>query len=392
MRVDLVFPVLPPVLDGIGDYTAQLARALSTSHDVRVLTAQENALTSQDEFTVEEAFDVDSRSGVLKLSSAIDRNPPDWLVLQYNSFSYGRWGFNPWLTRLPARIRSSSPSTQLAVMVHEPFVPFEGWRFSVMATWQRWQLWRLGQSADALFFSTQPWAEQFQTWFRSTPVHHLPVGSNMPRVSAGRETVRSELGFVQDDYVIGLFGSGHFSRLLHFVRAAVEEIQQEIPNAKVLYIGPAGKKVTEALYGIPVLNAGALPAEEVSRRFATMDLYLAPFNKGVSTRRGSFLVGLQHGLPTVSTHGIHTGSALHAEDGRAFVLSADDEPSEYAAAALAVATDSARAKELALRGQRLYDTMYDWPIIAESMCSHLASGDQRPALYSTSTRVHHGSR
>ena len=371
MRVDIAFPAFPPALDGIGDYTAQIANELSGSHNVRVLTAQEDSVPRSD-YRVEVAFSTNTRKGILELPAVLAEDPPDWLVLQYNAFSYGRWGLNPWITLLPHRVREVSPSTRIAVMIHEPFVPAENWRFAVMATWQRWQLRSLGQASDVLFFSTEPWARRFQSWFPDIPVHHLPVGSNIPRVPADRNHVRSQLGFTEDDYVIGLFGSGHFSRLLHHVRTAVLSIRQDVPNARVLYIGPAGEKVRRSLSGLPVIDSGALPASEVSRRFSAMDLYLAPFHKGVSSRRGSFLVGLQHGLPTVSTHGIHTGPDLRSEDGRSFLLTSDQDPEAYASATLALATDPGRAKRMSTRGQELYEERYAWPTISHRLCTSLS--------------------
>ena len=49
-----------------------------------------------------------------------------------------------------------------------------------------------------------------------------------------------------------------------------------------------------------------------------MDLHLAPYSDGVSTRRGAFLAGLQHGVSSVTTIGKHTDSLLKAEANRAF--------------------------------------------------------------------------
>ena len=40
LSVAIVFPVLPPAIDGIGDHTARLAAALAPHADVRVITAR----------------------------------------------------------------------------------------------------------------------------------------------------------------------------------------------------------------------------------------------------------------------------------------------------------------------------------------------------------------
>ena len=41
MKIDILFPVLPPTIDGIGDHTARLAAALSGFAQVRILMGVE---------------------------------------------------------------------------------------------------------------------------------------------------------------------------------------------------------------------------------------------------------------------------------------------------------------------------------------------------------------
>lgn len=371
MKLHLVFPALPPTLDGIGDYTARLAAALQArQHEVKVFTAQE-AFDEVPGVAVQRAFAIRPPRATRRLFDAVRRDPPDWLVVQYNPFSYGRWGLNPYLPLVLQRIKRRCPRMRIAVMVHEPFVPVESWSTALMTTWQRGQLWLLGQTSDLVFFSIAPWAERFRRWFPGTPVHHLPVSSNVPRTSAPRQAVREEIGLAPDDFVVGVFGGAHPSRLLHFVRAAVEAVQADVRALRVLYVGAAGTRVRDALGDAALIDAGALPAAEVSRHFAAMDLYLAPFRKGVSTRRGSFLVGLQHGVATVSTRGIHTDAALLDADGSAFLLASDDDSSGYGRLASALAQDEARRSRIGRTGETLFQTSFCWPRIADTLLTAL---------------------
>ena len=371
MKVHLVFPVLPPTLDGIGDYTARLATELAArQQDVKILTAQA-AFDEVRGTAVEQAFSVQPLQATTQLLDAVQRDPPDWLVVQYNPFSYGRWGLNPFLPLALRRLKQLHPRMHLAVMVHEPFVPVEGWSTALMTTWQRAQLWALGRSADLLFFSIAPWAERFQRWFPEAPVHHLPVSSNVPRASGSRMAARREIGLAEDDFVMGIFGSAHPSRLLHFIRAATEAVQAEGRALRLLYVGAAGARMREALGDAPLIDAGPLPAADVSRHFAAMDLYLAPFRKGVSTRRGSFMVGLQHGVATVSTHGVHTDAALLAEEGSAFLLTPDDDPDGYSRCALALARNQAYRNRVGEAGEAFFRTFFSWPRVAETLLDTL---------------------
>ncbi|MFP4228435.1 MAG: glycosyltransferase family 4 protein [Salinivenus sp.] len=372
MRIDLVFPVLPPALDGIGDHTAHLAAALAAQHhDVRVLTAQAQT-DSIPGVQILETFGVPPRRGIRALADGVATNAPDWLVLQYNPFSYGRWGLNLSLPSTLREIRRRCPKTRIALLVHEPFVPVENWRFALFTTWQRWQLWQLGRAADAVLVAIAPWVDRFQGWFPEIPVAHLPVGSNIPKAKADRTTAREALGMSSDAFVVGLFGSGHASHLLSFTRHAIDRLRSTGRRPEIVYIGSAGDKVASVLGTDALHCTGPLPAPDVSRAFAAMDLYLSPFRKGVSTRRGSFLVGLQHGIPTVSTTGVQTDALLRMHDASAFLLAPDDDPDRFAAQVGALAQDEAARSRIAQNGRALFDSRFAWPRIANTLIGVLA--------------------
>jgi len=385
MRINLVFPAFPPALDGIGDYTFHLAHALSVHHDVRVLTAQPNPKAVK-MYEVIRAFDKSRRNSILEVVPHVSQNCPDWVVIQYNPFSYGRWGLNPWITQLAEKIRRACPTTKIALMVHEPFVPVDRWQFAIMTTWQRWQLKRLGQGADIVLFSIESWASRFKEWFSGKTVH-LPVSSNIPNINAERVQVREDLNFSDRDYVIGLFGSGHPSRLLPFVRKACIRIQSVMPHVSVLYVGPAGKDVRRSLRGCTVLDVGALPADEVSRHFSAMDLYLAPFKKGVSTRRGSFFVGLEHGVPTVSTSGDDTGEILRVHNKVTYGLASDNDAEAFATLAVEIALDADWAEEMGKAGAKLFNKHFSWSEIARQLLDTLGEDSDKKATSELTPRV-----
>jgi glycosyltransferase involved in cell wall biosynthesis len=383
MTIELLFPTLPPALDGIGDYTVHLATALQSSPH-RVLIRSGRGPSEVPNVEVVGGYDFGSWSGLRRLTADIEAARPDWVVLQYNPFSYGRWGFNPMLPLALWNMRKKPDSPRLAVMVHEAFAPVISWQFGVMTTWQRLQFYALGRMADLLFLSISPWAVRFDSWFPSTPVHHLPVGSNMPRVAADSSLVRDQYEINANDVVLGIFGSAHPSRLLSFVGSAVDAVAAVRP-AQVLYVGAAGHTVGQALgEKAPFIDAGPLPGKDVSRAFAAMDLYLAPFHEGVSTRRGSFMAGLQHGIPSLSTYGAHTDPILLDRNGSAFVLVPDDDPEAFATAALDLSNEDQMRKAVGTAGRTFFDEHFSWSTIAQNM-GHLLSkeaalSNSRPPL------------
>lgn len=376
MKIDLLFPVLPPTLDGIGDHTARLSAALAAYTDVRVLTAQPVA-DAIDGVEVVHAFRLPPRRGVWDLVETVRADPPDWLFVQFNQFSYGRWGLNPFLPFVLWQLKRVVPQLKIAVMFHEDFLPANSWKNAVMTTWQRAQFWALGALADHVFFSIDPWVQKYQHWWPGTPVDHLPVGSNMPYIPTDRQEIRQELGIKESTFVMGVFGSLHASRLLSHIRAAAEAVQNRTDDAVLLYVGPHGEGFREAMNGLPVIDAGRLPAPEVSRHFQAMDVHLAPFIDGVSTRRGSFMTGLQHGVATVTTQGELTDHLFQNRDDAAFSMVPVGDRPAFAKAAVRMLNKADERNTYAAAGKELYHHRFRFEAVAQHLIDCLHSSEVR---------------
>ena len=371
MKIDLISSALPPALDGIGDYTAHLAAQLAASVQVKVLTGRAHPWDALPGVEVVSAFDSKCPATFSALATRLAADPPDWVLLQYNPFSYGRWGLNLRLPQVLRSVRRGGFGTKFALMVHEPFVPVLDWKHAAMTTWQRWQLWQLGRSADVIFFSIEPWAYKSGRWFPGQPVRCLPVGSNIPFVPTDRAAARAALEIDAETVVLGFFGTAHNSRLLPWVRGAAQAAAAGGRKTLVLYVGPDREVMCRVLAGLPVRAEGALPGAEVSRRFAAMDIHLSPFVDGISTRRGSFLAGLQHGLATVGTHGYNTDAALRAQDGRAFLLTDARSPEAFDSEVLRLADDPTLRARLGAEAQSLYASRFAWDKIASTLLDTL---------------------
>jgi glycosyltransferase involved in cell wall biosynthesis len=373
LRIELLAAALPPQLDGIGDYTARLAAQLALSTSVKILTAREFRHEPIPGVAVEAAFSLAQPHSVRHITRNVESDSPDWLLLQYNPFSYGRWGFNPYLPLALRDARRRGARPRIAVMVHEPFVPVTNWKYAIETMWQRWQLWMLGRSADVLFFSIQPWVQRFRGWFPDKPVWHLPVGSNIPLVPISRTAARARLGIQDHTVVLGLFGTAHGSRMLAWARAAAKAVEGAGREVLVMSIGPHSCLVREKLGDVPTLAEGPLTDDEVSRRFAAFDVYLAPFVDGVSTRRTTLMTALQHGSVIVGTHGPLTDLMLSEEHGRAFLLAdvrAADEFNDYV---LQSVEDASLRQRLTREACPLYQREFAWDRITSRLLASLGS-------------------
>jgi glycosyltransferase involved in cell wall biosynthesis len=364
-RICIISPALPPKLDGIGDYTALLSRQLvSLGISPTILTDEQVESDAIDGVRILRTFDPDLPGTNWKLVESISAANPDWILVQYNPFGFGRRGLNLHLYRVLARLKQVLPATRLAVMFHETYVPPVNVRMAVMAVWQRWQFRRIGRAADLMFFSIYPWAEEHRSWFPGKPIYHLPVGSNIPRIEISKHQARLDLGLEADEVVLGVFGNAHTSRLFNRVRQSAEALQNAGRRVRVLYIGPDGGKLTSEIGRIPLIADGPLPADQVSRRLSAVDISLATYSDGVSTRRGAMMAALQHGLPIVGTMGIHTDPELMDANGHALLLAPAGDAEAFCKAVVSLSANPKLQAALSTGALELFDQRYSWGAIA----------------------------
>jgi glycosyltransferase involved in cell wall biosynthesis len=379
LKIDIIAAALPPQLDGIGDYTANLASQLAQTEEIRILTEEGRTHDDIPGVTIEGAFLVSEPRTVLRLLERIEARRPDWVLLQYNPFSYGRRGINPYLPWMLHSLRRRCPATRIAVMVHEPYAWTDTWRLALMSAWHRAQLWMLGRAADVLFFSIEPWALKFRSWFPKTPLWHLPVGSNIPLVEIDRAEARRRLGIEDGTMVIGVFGTAHPSRMLYRVRSAVEEACRAGWSVLILHLGPDADLVRLQMRNLPLRADGPLPAEEVSRRFAAMDVHLIPFADGVSTRRTSLMTSLQHGVPTVATVGFWTDQILKDANEQALLLAGTQDQERFHQYTLRCLQDPALRESLGAGARRLYEQNFSWQVIGQQLLTRLTEHSRSAA-------------
>ena len=357
-RTALAFPVLPPAHDGIGDYVGRLAAKLSEDEPCCVFTqaGSFDSIPGVDIYPAQTALEADG--GLLSL---IEQHPVDRLIVQYNPFSYGRWGLNLSLPTAIKRLRRRFPQLQIGLMVHESIVPARDWKRRLMRTWQSYQLRELGAASDVIFFSISAWVEQYGPWFPGKPIIHAPVGSNIPRIAVSNADAKAHFGLPPDALVIGAFGSDHESRMWDLTVEAAEAIVARNPKTVLVYAGSAEHRLRELVRNVPLLALGRLPADQLSIALSAMDLFLSPFKYGISSRKGSAIVGLQHEVATLTTNGPQT-DALFVDSG--IGLTDANDPDSFVSLAVRIATSKDDRCAMASAGARLYRDVFSWDRVA----------------------------
>jgi glycosyltransferase involved in cell wall biosynthesis len=159
--------------------------------------------------------------------------------------------------------------------------------------------------------------------FPCLPVTAIPIGANVAVATAEpsevlRPAVRAELGTAPDAVLLAFFGFVHPVKGIRYLGEAVARLAADGRDVHLLVVGgfesmalPADEAAAfEADLRADLATAGAadrvhitgfLPEEAVSRLLAAADVAVLPFTAGVTTKSGSLLTLLAHGLPTVVT-------------------------------------------------------------------------------------------
>ena len=309
------------------------------------------------------------------VSSGLPRRGLDraWILLQYQPFSYGWWGFAPGLIEAAVRMRRRA-GVRLAVMVHEAWVPMLDWRSTLMGAWQRTQLRALIGLADRVMTSTQALAEEV-----GGGAVHVPVPANITPVESSLHAARTRLG-LDGRLTVGLFGRDHESRALDHAGAAIEALTDALGADRhvVLNLGADAPPVS-APAGVEVRSPGALAADELSLHLWASDMVLLPFTDGVSTRRSTLMAALAHGRPVLGLRGRRTDAVLTGA-GDALTLTPVGDRAAFADAALALARDPDRRIAQGEAARHLYEERFAWPVAARTIASLLDAAPRERAF------------
>jgi glycosyltransferase involved in cell wall biosynthesis len=294
----------------------------------------------------------------------------DAVVIQYNPFSYARWGFAPWLPLAARRLRAGRGGPAIALMIHEPYVPISGFRQTLIGAWQRVQLRALRVYSDVVLSSIEQWSRPGCRVRIGPDVVHLPVASNLPDCRPCRQAERARLGAGSDTIVLAAFGGSHPSRLMDRVVDAANAVATTKQCVILLNLGGEAPALENVDRRVRVVVPGSLDDDTVARHLSATDVFVAPFGDGVSTRRTSVMAALQHELAVVATDGPLTDSVLrNAGDAIRLVPVADREGFSLAVSHLANCEDDRLS--LAHAGRVLYEQSFDWPVLVGNLLDAL---------------------
>jgi glycosyltransferase involved in cell wall biosynthesis len=361
MNLSMVVSGYPPDFDGIGDYTCLLAQALSRMSEVDspvLVYTRKGEVRKLAGVDAIPFFDASKQHSFRSLLPLVGADAPDWLVLQYNPFGWGRRGFCPAVPKTLLAIRKLPRAPRIGVMFHELFTEDAGWKNRAMQIWQRVFAERVARYADLRLTSCQAYADWLEN--KRYPASCLPVGSNLPAGTAQRSNNPTGL-------IFGSFGSPHASRRMELVARAVAAVRADGIEASFLFVGSGGERARQDFerLGVPFRATGAVDPQKAADQIAGVDVFLAPFSDGLSGRRASAIAALKAGVPLLSSAGRRTDPFLRKVHGSALLLADTDE--EFVRQATDLARDVRLREEIGGVGREFYNENLDWTVISSRL-------------------------
>ncbi len=359
-NISMLVPALPPRLDGIGDYSAIVAAGLASNYDVALVVKAQNPPSSPVPGVESIAeFAAKPSKAIVRVYDHVLRFNANGLLLQYNPFSYGRRGLNLWLPTMLRRVQKAG--LPVGVMAHETYVVSGSALWRLIGKLQQMQLRAIVQSCTLAYTSCDRYREHVLSVAPGSKVQVMPIGSNIPRVEASRETEKARLGIPATTTVLGMFGTTQSGVQPEFIAETQRKCHAAGHEVIVLYVGSQGARLREYIPDAHLMDLGRLAPEDVSKALTAMDIYLATFDDGISTRRGTVMAALQHGTALVGTRGKNTDGRWQHESNRSLLLARADDAQDFANSVLSLVQDRERTLALGQMGADLYAKCFDWP-------------------------------
>ncbi len=374
MKICIITARIPPSHCGVGDYSVQLARELvSQGHEITLLCGKEQA-SSLPEPGIRVLNVVSSWGlwGIRSLLAEIPLRKPELILVNWVPHLYSKKGTSIGLA--VAMLLAKIDGARIHTIVHEPYVELSRPSFFITGPIQRLALGILTWSSAAVLVTIQPWVKMLKTRFKwaAKKIYWVPVGSNIPITPvtvSEREHYRSELSMFPTDVALGVFSLGGAGKDYPCLNEAMKEVTKAKIPCYWIFIGVTDEEFAmrfPKIKNVPHYCTGYLPTETVSRWMQSIDLLVAAFDDGVSTRRTSVIAALAHGVPTITTVGHLTDEAFY-ETSPLILTSLD--PVDFAGRVVHAAKNLPSLRERRGEIRDFYKTWFRWKDIALSLLS-----------------------
>lgn len=315
MRILFITNQMPPLVDGVGDYTCNLAREFARHGHEAAVVCREDARIRTDYgdvkvFPVVRGWDSGAARPIVRLVRELGT---EVVSLQYVPHGFHPKGLPYPLVRVMREVKNTDVRVQ--VFCHEVCVfPYGGLKRRVLSLMTKKILRGLLKSCDSVATSIDYYGWVIRDLCpRSGNVAVIPIASNVPEsvLDAHERAELRERIAAGKEVVVAFFGNRNVDTSMQ----ALHNLVQRGSSVKALFIGRTG--VLTGSHAVPDYKTGVLDLKEISPYFQVADILVLPETGryGCSFKSGSLIAGMRYGLPVVSACGLLTSPALkHGEN------------------------------------------------------------------------------
>jgi hypothetical protein len=296
-----IAPQLPPAIDGVGDYVANLWKYWPDSTvDWKFLVTRgiEETRNAWPEMQVR-TFDLNEDS----LATALDLAGAEVAILHYVGYAYQPKGMPIWLPRAIQHWKNAQPGRRLVTMFHEMYAKSSPLRSPFwVAPFARRIIRDLVQLSDAWVTNCDRYLNQLITEFnaRAEFGRMLPIGSNIPLVASNGLARPNHLPFRV--VVFGLARTRLWALERHW--QLLRAMQERGLIESITLLGKSNEPEEERDWQRFASRIGItaskkkfdLPGEDISRELATHDFGLLANEPDILTKSGVFAALANHGV------------------------------------------------------------------------------------------------
>lgn len=311
MKIVFISNNLPPVVDGVGDYTYFLGQEFATDgHEVHVVCSTNPDIdpTWSHGLTVHNIIDNWDQAGIQKAITIIQSLKPDWVSLQYVPYSFSPNGMPLAMRQFTQLITQFK--IPLATTFHEVCIRLNYTNPKILARGiaQR-RVAKTLASASAINITSIDFYEKYlKTWTKK--VELIQIGSNIPAIPVSEIELRNMRAKItpNGEFLISTFGKRDHEALL----ALFGQLIQRRPNCKLLICGKTPKiHIPEQL--LPHIHiTGFLSREAIFKHLKCSDLFMqfSMGKGGVCNKSGSLAAAFAAGIPILGNRGDMTNQSL----------------------------------------------------------------------------------
>lgn len=311
MRIGFITGEYPPMEGGVGAFTHELAAALvALGHSVHILTKRQAQSSGDAGIHVSAVVSDWNWAALIQAQRWARRHRLEVINLQYEAAAFGK--IAPLVHLLPSQLSSFVTITTF----HDLLVPY---LFPKAGSLRYQALLSLARSAKGVIVTNVQDEHQLAKEHGLPPLRRIPIGSNIapvPPPDFDRAAVRAALNIPEDGILIGYFGFLNASKGAACLLRGVASALQSGLNAYLVLIGgrigasdPSNLRYAESVDALidqlglveRVRRTGFIESAAVSAHLLACDMLALPYTDGVSFRRGSFMAGLAHGCPIITS-------------------------------------------------------------------------------------------